>query len=81
MGVKCGAVLPFALFVHALFIRVFFLRLAGDIIDSREGECKIGKEHVDPAFSYTDANIKKLKEELSKELSNLKDVLLETQRV
>ena len=66
---------PFALFVH-----VFSLRLAGGIIDLREGEYEMGKEHVDPAFSYTDANIKKLKKELSKELGNLQDSLLETQR-
>ena len=40
----------------------------------------MAKEHVDPAFSYTDANIKKLKEELSKELGNLQDSILQTQR-
>ena len=67
--------LPFALFAH-----VFAIRLARGIIDSREGECKMGQEHVDPAFSYTDANVAKLKKELSKELSNLQDSLLQTQR-
>jgi septal ring factor EnvC (AmiA/AmiB activator) len=40
----------------------------------------MGEERVDPAFSYTDANIKKLKKELTKELRNLQDSLLETQR-
>ena len=75
------AVLSFALFVHVLFVHVFTIRLAGGIIDLRDGECKMGKEHVDPAFSYTDANIKKLKKELSKELGNLQDSLLQTQRV
>jgi hypothetical protein len=64
----------------ALFVHVFFLRLAGGIIDLREGGCKMEKEHVDPAFSYTDANVKKLKKELSKELENLQDSLLQTQR-
>jgi len=40
----------------------------------------MGEEHVDPAFSYTDANVAKLKKELSKELKNLQDSLLQTQR-
>ena len=35
VGVNCGAVLPFALYVHVLFVPVFSLRLAGGIIQSR----------------------------------------------
>jgi len=73
VGVNCST--PFALFVHVLTIR-----LARGIIGLREGECKMGKEHVDPAFRYTDANVAKLKKELSKELENLQDSPLQTQR-
>lgn len=40
----------------------------------------MGEEHIDPAFGYTDANVKKLKKELSKELGELRDSLLHTQR-
>ena len=40
----------------------------------------MGEEHVDPAFNYTDAKVKKLKNELSKELRNLQDSMLQTQR-
>ena len=40
----------------------------------------MGEERIDPAFSYKDANIEKLRIKLSKELGNLQDSLLQTQR-
>ena len=80
MGVNCGAVLSFALFIHVLFVHVFTIRLADVIIGLREGEFRMREEHVDPAFNYIDANVAKLKKELSKELRNLQDSMLQTQR-
>jgi hypothetical protein len=41
----------------------------------REGEYKMGKEQIDPAFKYTDANIKKLKSETDVKVKKLEGEL------